>query len=66
MNNITNGERMKTLKEIDAVARKYQETKEKRYKDEWYKLIRKFSNENSSNSFTKRSWGGRNRTSEES
>ena len=57
---------MKTLKEIDEVARKYQDTKEKRYKDEWYKLIRKFSNENSSNSFTKRSWAGRNRTSEES
>ena len=34
------------LKEIDAVARKYQETKEKRYKDEWYKLIKKFSDEN--------------------
>ena len=57
---------MKTLKEIDEVARKYQDTKEKRYKDEWYKLIRKFSNENSSNSFTKRSWSRRNRTSEES
>jgi len=57
---------MKTLKEIDAVARKYQDTKEKRYKDEWYKLIRKFRDENSSNSFTKRSWSRRNRTSEES
>ena len=54
---------MKILKEIDAVARKYQDTKEKRYKDEWYKLIRKFSNENSSDSFTKRSWSRRNRTS---
>jgi len=57
---------MKTLKEIDEVARKWQETKEKRYKDEWYKLIKKFSNENYSNSFTKRSWSRRNRTSEES
>jgi len=57
---------MKTLKEIDEVARKYQDTKEKRYKDEWYKLIRKFSNENSSDSFTKRSWVGRNRNSEKS
>jgi hypothetical protein len=50
---------MKTLKEIDNVAKKWQETKEKRYKDEWYKLIKKFRHENSSNSFTKRSWPGR-------
>ena len=57
---------MKTLKEIDAVARKYQDTKEKRYKDEWYKLIKKFRNENTSDTFTKRSWTGRDRTSEES
>jgi hypothetical protein len=57
---------MKMLKEIDDVARMWQETKEKRYKDEWYKLIKKFSNENSSNSFTKRSWSRRNRTSEKS
>jgi hypothetical protein len=57
---------MKTLKEIDNVAKKWQETKEKRYKDEWYKLIKKFRHENSSNSFTKRSWTGRDRTSEES
>ena len=33
------------LKKIDEVARKYQETKEKRYKDEWYRLIKKFRNE---------------------
>jgi hypothetical protein len=57
---------MKTLKEIDNVAKKWQETKEKRYKDEWYKLIKKFRHENSSNSFTKRSWTGRDRTGEES
>ncbi len=57
---------MKTLKEIDAVARKYQDTKEKRYKDEWYKLIKKFRHENSSGSFTKRSWTGKNRDSETS
>ena len=57
---------MKTLKKIDEVARKWEQTKEKRYKDEWYKLIRKFRDENSSDTFTKRSWAGRNRTSEES
>ena len=57
---------MKTLKEIDDVARMWQKTKDKRYKDEWYRLIKKFRNENTSNSFTKRSWTGRNRTSEES
>ena len=57
---------MKTLKEIDEVARKYQDTKEKRYKDEWYKLIKKFRHENSSDSFTKRSWTGKNRDSETS
>ena len=57
---------MKTLKEIDEVARKYQETKEKRYKDEWYKLIKKFRNENTDYSFDKRSWTGRNRNREES
>jgi hypothetical protein len=57
---------MKTLKEIDAVARKYQDTKEKRYKDEWYKLIKKFRHENSSDSFTKRNWTGKNRDSETS
>jgi hypothetical protein len=57
---------MKTLKEIDNVAKMWQETKEKRYKDEWYKLIRKFRDENSSDSFTKRSWTRRDRTSEES
>lgn len=51
---------MKTLKEIDAVARKYQDTKEKRYKDEWYKLIKKFRNENTDYSLDKRSWTGRN------
>ena len=57
---------MKTLKEIDEVARKYQETKEKRYKDEWYKLIKKFRHENTDYSFNKRSWVGRNRDREES
>ena len=57
---------MKTLKEIDDVARMWQKTKEKRYKDEWYKLIRKFRDENSSDTFTKRSWARRDRTSEES
>ena len=57
---------MKTLKEIDEVARKWQDTKEKRYKDEWYRLIKKFRNENTSDTFTKRSWTGRDRTSEES
>ena len=57
---------MKTLKEIDDVARMWQKTKDKRYKDKWYKLIKKFSHENSSDTFTKRSWAGRNRTSEES
>jgi len=57
---------MKTLKEIDDVARMWQKTKDKKYKDEWYKLIRKFRDENSSDSFTKRSWTRRDRTSEES
>ena len=57
---------MKTLKEIDDVARMWQKTKDKRYKDKWYKLIKKFRHENYSNSFTKRSWTGRDRTSEES
>ena len=51
---------MKTLKEIEAVERKYQYTKEKRYKDEWYKLIKKFRNENTDYSLDKRSWTGRN------
>ena len=55
---------MKTLKEIDDVARMWQETKEKRYKDEWYKLIRKFRDENSSDTFTKRSWARRNNNQE--
>ena len=57
---------MKTLKEIDDVARMWQKTKDKRYKDEWYRLIKKFRHENSSDTFTKRSWTGRDRTSEES
>ena len=55
---------MKTLKEIDNVARMWQKTKEKRYKDEWYKLIRKFRDENSSDTFTKRSWVRRNNNQE--
>ena len=55
---------MKTLKEIDDVARMWQKTKDKRYKDEWYKLIRKFRDENSSDTFTKRSWVRRNNNQE--
>ena len=57
---------MKTLKEIDDVARMWQKTKDKKYKDEWYRLIKKLRNENTSDTFTKRSWTGRDRTSEES
>ena len=51
---------MHGIKPVVSVARKYQDTKEKRYKDEWYKLIKKFRNENTDYSLDKRSWTGRN------
>jgi len=57
---------MKTLKEIDDVARMWQKTKDKKYKDEWYRLIKKFRHEYFSSPFTKRSWTGKNRDSETS
>ena len=41
---------MKTLRKIDEAARKWEITKEKRYKDEWYELIKKFKHENASDS----------------
>ena len=41
---------MKTLRNIDEAARKWEITKEKRYKDEWYELIKKFKHEDASNS----------------
>ena len=34
---------MKTLKEIDDVARMWQKTKDKKYKDEWYKYIKEWA-----------------------
>jgi hypothetical protein len=34
---------MTTLKEIDEAANNYNQTKDQKYKDQWYKLIKEFA-----------------------
>ncbi len=41
---------MKTLKKIDEVARRWEKTKDPKYKKLWYELIKKFKHENASDS----------------
>ena len=35
---------MTTLKEIDEAANNYNKTKDPKYKDQWYKLVKEFAN----------------------
>jgi len=41
---------MTTLKEIDKAANNYNKTKDVKYKDLWYKLVKEFANDGLNNS----------------